>query len=100
MAVEVGEEPEFADFAAFKTAVAAKSKIVGTKLSDSEAEFTGTNGKRVNIPAPTDSVGAHVTTTSLLGVIPASCRPGSAYDPTVSPAGWPLPRARPPVLCS
>jgi len=47
VAVEIGEAPEFADFAAFKKASLAKAKVIATRIADGEAEFAGANGKRV-----------------------------------------------------
>ncbi|MDA1138630.1 MAG: hypothetical protein O3B01_08610 [Planctomycetota bacterium] len=49
VAVEVGEAPEFADFAAFKKASLAKAKVTAAELDAGEAEFTGAVGKRVGI---------------------------------------------------
>jgi hypothetical protein len=49
VAVEVGEAPEFADFAAFKKAVAAKARVDAEKIADGEVQFTGANGKQVGI---------------------------------------------------
>lgn len=49
VAVEVGEAPKFADYAAFKKAVTAKSKVRAEQIADGEAEFGGANGKRLRV---------------------------------------------------
>lgn len=49
VAVEVGEAPEFADFAAFKKAVGAKAKVRAENIANGEAEFVGANGKQVRL---------------------------------------------------
>ena len=49
LAIEVGEAPEFATFAAFKQAVIADSKLQPEKINDGEAEFIGAGGKHVSI---------------------------------------------------
>ena len=49
VAVEIGEAPEFADFTAFKKAVAAGAKVNAPKIAGGEAEFIGACGKRVGI---------------------------------------------------
>ncbi len=49
VAVEVGEAPEFADFAAFKKVVAENAKVRAEKIAGGQAEFIGASGKRVSL---------------------------------------------------
>jgi len=49
VALEVGEAPDFPDFAAFKKAVRAKAKVQSERLADGEAEYTGACGRRIRL---------------------------------------------------
>ncbi len=49
VAVEVGEPPQYADFAAFKKASLANAKVNTNNLAAGEAEFTSADGKQVRV---------------------------------------------------
>jgi hypothetical protein len=49
VAVEVGEAPQFVDYAAFKTAVTANTRLQADQIARGEAEFTGASGKQIRI---------------------------------------------------
>ncbi|MGB4727300.1 MAG: hypothetical protein WBH86_07840 [Thermogutta sp.] len=49
IAVEVGESPDFKDFAQFKSAVSSRSQVIADRLSGGEVEFIGATGRRVRI---------------------------------------------------
>ncbi|MFO0916236.1 MAG: hypothetical protein U0795_24975 [Pirellulales bacterium] len=49
VAVEVGESPEFADFAAFKNAVLVGAQVRAEQIDRGDVEYVGASGKRVRI---------------------------------------------------
>ena len=49
VAVEVGEAPDFADYAAFKKAVLAKSRLDAAAVADGVAEYAGAGGAAVKV---------------------------------------------------
>ncbi len=57
VAVEVGEAPDFKDFAAFETAVLGRAKLDAGAIAEGDAEYTGASGQRVRLKfaaKPTD----------------------------------------------
>lgn len=48
-AMEVGEAPEFADYAAFRTAILSKARLNVAALADGKVELTGTDGRRLRL---------------------------------------------------
>jgi hypothetical protein len=49
VAIEVSEAPEFENFAAFRDAALAKSRVKADKLKDAEAEFTSASGRSIRL---------------------------------------------------